>query len=62
MPFAVEATGRLGPAASSFVDKITRNNTMARSYFLSAMSACIALNNSRMYGDARHRLVVPAGD
>jgi hypothetical protein len=55
-PFVIEATGRLGPAARAFIDEITGDNTLRRTYFLSAMSACIAKYNSLMFRATRSRL------
>ena len=50
--FAVEATGRLGPEALRFVEKISKGNTLARTYFLNCLSACIARYNSGSFASA----------
>jgi len=56
VPFVVEATGRLGPAASMFVAKFSKGDTLKRTYFLNCLAACLARYNSGAYADARARL------
>lgn len=53
VPFVLEATGRLGPAARNFLDIVVGDHTLARSYFMSATSACITQYNSWMVADVR---------
>ncbi|KAJ1438556.1 hypothetical protein B484DRAFT_392228, partial [Ochromonadaceae sp. CCMP2298] len=58
VPFIVEATGRLGPSALEFLNGAldSEDDSHARSYFLSAISACIALYNSLMISGATRKL------
>jgi uncharacterized C2H2 Zn-finger protein len=62
VPFVVEATGRLGPEARSFVANVSRGNTAARTYFLNCMSACIARYNSSSFAAARKRMLYYKGN
>ena len=56
-PFVVEATGRLGAAAKTFIKDIaSEENTYHLSNFYNAMSAMTALYNSLMLKGARRKL------
>ncbi len=56
-PFVVEATGRLGAAARTFIEDIAgKENSYHLSNFYNAMSAMTALYNSLMLKGARRKL------
>jgi hypothetical protein len=55
VPFVVEATGRLGPAATKLIQRLSGKNTSARSYLINCISASIAMYNSQSYAVARRR-------
>jgi hypothetical protein len=61
IPFAVEATGRLGPMARQFLKKLNDDNPVFSheiSFFLYAMGACIARCNSQMITKCRDTVVL----
>ena len=66
VPFVIERTGRLGPAALSFLEAACMTNggrTFQRSQFLKELSFWTAFYNGRIMGVARGYLdIVPAGD
>jgi len=53
VPFVMDATGRLGPAAKAFIDAQTSNSTQERTYFLNCLAASTAVFNSRAYSFSR---------
>lgn len=55
IPFVVETTGRLGPAAMKLIDSLSFNNTLARSQFLTAVSSTVAVFNARMLDHTRQQ-------
>jgi hypothetical protein len=59
--FVVEATGRLGPSAKAFVDKIGENHSFFRSRFLDQLSGCIARYNALMFSKFRSGLIGDGG-
>ena len=65
MPFVVERTGRLGPAAMSFLNDFVLSSppevhaTALRSKLLKSIAFWNAVYNGRMVGDTRHRALGP---
>ena len=58
IPFAVEATGRLGPKAIEWVTALTAGkDVIFRSYCLNSISSGIARYNSRMIAHARAKMM-----
>ena len=48
IPFVLEATGRLGPAAVEFMSKLNKENTLYASLFLDHMAAGLARTTGQM--------------
>ena len=65
VPFVVERTGRLGPAAMSFLNDFVLSSppevhaTALRSKLLKSIAFWNAVYNGRMVGDTRHRALGP---
>ena len=58
IPFAIEASGRLGPAAKHLIDFLCGNDFhYARSYFLNFMNSILAKYNACMLQEARDRII-----
>jgi hypothetical protein len=56
IPFVMESTGRLGPAAKTFLDTISRHDPAARSSFLQEVSVILARGLGRQQLRSRYRL------
>ena len=54
IPFALEATGRLGPSALAFLKKICRTHTYHRSQFLNDISMLFAISAGNMLKATRN--------
>lgn len=57
VPFVLEATGRMGPAARAFLDRVTEDNSSSLSHFLSCTSAVVTLHNAWMLAGTRTRIM-----
>jgi len=57
VPFVLESTGRLGPAAKLFLDKTTNQNIHPRSSFLLEISSILARSMGRLCHSSRTRLM-----
>ena len=57
VPFAVEATGRLGPAALTFVENLTRHQPGLRNRFVDQVGMVLAKYNSKCVDFMRLDLV-----
>jgi hypothetical protein len=59
VPFVLEATGRLGPAAVEFMSKLNEENTLYASLFLDHMAAGLARATGQMVNQARWNMERP---
>ena len=55
IPFVIESTGRLGPAAFSFLNKICGTQTFKRSRFISEIALLCARYTGKMLVASRER-------
>lgn len=62
IPFVMEATGRMGPAADAFLDRLSKTTGLAdeslktkRNFFLSRLSVCMARGNAALLREYRAR-------
>ena len=62
IPFVLEATGRLGPKALSFVREITAGHTALRTAFNRQVSTICAIYSGRMLKATRERYLLPQGN
>jgi hypothetical protein len=62
IPFVIEATGRLGPKALSFLREITAGHTALRTAFNRQVSRICALYSGKMLQATRDRYLLPQGN
>ena len=58
IPFVLEATGRLGPSALAFLNKICRTHTYHRSQFFNDISMLFAISAGNMLEATRDRFLL----
>jgi Reverse transcriptase (RNA-dependent DNA polymerase) len=56
VPFIVEATGRLGPTAKEFLQRVCNNNTFRRSQFITQCSWLVAVGAGQISDMARRKI------
>ena len=57
VPFILESTGRLGPSAKTFLDRISGQDFTSRSYFLLELSIVLARSAGKLCTSTRNRLM-----
>jgi hypothetical protein len=54
-PFALESTGRIGPSALAFLNRVCADNPAALKFFISDLSHCLAAHLGRIIAATRRR-------